>query len=139
MVVAVRREHDVFSAHAGRPDVFSDDALSSSMSTKEKLVSVSDDEKRNEKSVCDLVIVKARLEPVDTRSKAFASTLRGSPIKGHLCVAGMSTQSPGPFWRSAADRRECLVTYIMICISENPVPPSPVESQESFDTSTHAR
>ena len=109
------------------------------MSTKEKLVSVSDDEKRNGKSVCDLVIVKARLEPVDTRSKAFASTLRGSPIKGHLCVAGMSTQSPGPFWRSAADRRECLVTYIMICISENLVPPSPVESQESFDTSTHAR
>ena len=47
MVVALRREHDVFSADARRPDVFSDDARSLSMSTLEKLVSASDDEKRN--------------------------------------------------------------------------------------------
>ena len=46
MVVALRRECDVFSAHA-RPDVFSDDARSSSMSTPEKLVSASDDVRRN--------------------------------------------------------------------------------------------
>ena len=45
MVVSLRG--DVFSAHARRPDVFSDDARSSSMSTQEKLVSVSDDEKLN--------------------------------------------------------------------------------------------
>ena len=37
---------------------------------------------------------------------------RGLLLKGHLCVAGMSTQSLSPFWH--------LVTCIMICISENP-------------------
>ena len=104
MDVALRGEHDVFSAHARHPDVFSaharhpdvfsDDARSSSMSTQEKLVSVSDDEKRNVQSVWyDIATTKARLEPVDTLSKAFASTLRGLPINGHLFVAGMSTQS----------------------------------------------
>ena len=61
MVVALRGEHDVFSAHARRPDVFSDDARSSSMSTQEKLVSVSDDEKRKVQSVWyDTANVKAR-------------------------------------------------------------------------------
>ena len=60
MVVALRREHDVFSAHARRSDVFSDDARSLSVSTPEKLVSASDDEKRNEKSVWyDIATVKA--------------------------------------------------------------------------------
>ena len=74
------------------------DARSSSMSTPEKLISASDDVWRNEESVWyDIATVKARLEPVDTLSVAFASTLRGLPIKGHLCVAGISTQSPGPF------------------------------------------
>ena len=120
MVVALRRKHDVFSAHARRPDVSTDDAPSSSMSTLEKLVSASEDVVRNVQSVWyDIATAKARLEPVDTLSKAFASTLRGLLVKGHLCVAGMSTQSSGPFWRGAADRRDCLVTCIMICISEN--------------------
>ena len=43
MDVALRGEHDVFSAHARHPDVFDDDARSSSMSTQEKLVSVNDE------------------------------------------------------------------------------------------------
>lgn len=123
MIVALRRERerDVFTVHARCPDVFSDDARSSNMSTPEKLVSASDDVRRNVQSVWyDIANVKAMLEPVDTLSKAFASTLRGWSIKGYLCVAGMSTQSLGPFWRNAADRRDCLVTYITICISENP-------------------
>ena len=112
---------DVFSAHARRPDVSSDDARSSNMSTPERLVSASDNVGRNAQSVWyDIANVKARLEPVDTLSKAFASTLRGLLIEGHLYVAGMSTQSPGPLQRSAADRRDCLVTYIKICIRENP-------------------
>ena len=92
MDVALRGEHDVFSAHARHPDVFDDDARSSSMSTQEKLVSVNDDEKRNVQSV-RYDIATARPEPVDTLSKAFASTLRGLPVNGHLFVAGMSTQS----------------------------------------------
>ena len=109
MVVVLRGEHDVFSARARRLDVFSDDARSSIMSTREKLVSASDDVTRNALSVWyDIATVNARLEPVDTLSKAFASTLRGLPIRGHL--AGMSTQSPGSFWQSAADRRDYLVT-----------------------------
>ena len=117
--VSLRR--DVFSALARRPDVFSDDARSSNMSTPEKLVSASDNVVRHVQSVWyDIANVKARLEPVDMLSKAFASTLGGLLIKGHLCVAEMSTQSPGPFQRIAADRRDCLVTYIKICISENP-------------------
>ena len=76
----------------GTPDVFSDDARSPSMSTQEKLVSVNDDEKRNVQLVW-YDIATARLEPVDTLSEAFASTLRGSLINGHLCVAEMSSQS----------------------------------------------
>ena len=83
----------VFSAHARRSDVFSADARALSMSTQEKLVSWSEDVKRNAQSVWhDIAAVKARLEPMDTLSKAFASTLRGS------C-------------------RDYMVTYIMICIS----------------------
>ena len=120
------------------------------MSTPEKLVSASYDVRRNVLSVWhDIATVKARLEPVDTLLKAFASTLGGLPIKGHLCVAGMSTQSSGPFWQSAAGRRECLVTCIMICIGENPgrghgrlqckSTASPVESQHGHDTGVHAR
>ena len=44
-------KHDVFSAMLDAPMSFLNDARSSSMSTMEKLVSASDDEKRNEKSV----------------------------------------------------------------------------------------
>ena len=60
MVVALRREHDVFSAHARRTDVFSDDARSSNMSTAEKLVSASDDVRRHVQSLWnDIATVKA--------------------------------------------------------------------------------
>ena len=59
------------------------------MSTLEKLVSASDDVRRNVQSVWyDIATVKARLEPVDTLSKAFASTLRGLPVKGHFVSRG---------------------------------------------------
>ena len=69
------------------PDVFSDDARSSSMSTQEKLVSVNDDEKRNVQSVW-YDIATFRPEPVDTLSKTFASTLRGLPVNGPLVCRG---------------------------------------------------
>ena len=54
MFVALRGKHDVFSAHARRPDVFSDDARSSSTSTPEKLVSASDEAK------CKVGVVRHR-------------------------------------------------------------------------------
>ena len=48
----------------------------------------------------DIVAVKGRLEPVDT----CASTLRGSPVKGHMCVSREYQHKVlVPFWRSAAD------------------------------------
>ena len=60
MVVALRRKARCLLCHARRPDVFSDGARSLSMSTPEKLVSASADEKRQEKSVwCDIATVKA--------------------------------------------------------------------------------
>ena len=43
---------------------------------------------RNEMySRCGMTSPPSRLEPMDTLSKALASTLRELPTKGHLCVA----------------------------------------------------
>ena len=82
VVVPLRGEHDVF---------FLAEARASRMSTQEKLVSVNDDVKRN----CDTP------SPPSRQSwKQWKRCREGSP--GPLeCVADMSTQSAGPFWRSA--------------------------------------
>ena len=107
--------HGRGSEEKARPDVFSDDARPLSMSTPEKLVSASDDVRRDVQSVWyDVVTAKAMLEP----------------IKGHFCVAGMYAKS----WSILA---ECSWSQR---ISENlKSTASPFESQERVATGIQAR
>ena len=122
MLIGASHDHGRASeekARARRPDVFSDDARSLSMSTPEKLVSASDDVRRNVQSVwCDIATVKAGTQWIRCR-RHLHPHCEGCQSRA-TCVSRESTQSLGPLCRVQLIAATAWLTRIMICISENP-------------------